>query len=304
MKLNLHNQYKNMSHKKSDSYFKDMVGTKNGRLTIIKDNGYFVGGDRQYTCKCSCGKVIIRRRSLLRQKGREQNCGCLKMESWKRMRRNIKGMKYGRLIVLKFAGMKEGKNQGNASWLCECLCGNKKIIREANLISGRTLSCGCLAVEKATKHGESGTLFHTKWVALSNLARTGAYGMEWKNYLQFRKDMKESFDKAIASGIKNPRINRLDISKGFTRANCVWGRRSQVQTKNLLQFADGSALTVQEVAQKAGISRQQVSNRLMSGWTVEELVIPNQHTKSNVKRMRANMKKNKPWLKAPNMRKK
>ena len=28
-------------------------------------------------------------------------------------------------------------------WLCECECGNTKLIGSANLISGNTLSCGC-----------------------------------------------------------------------------------------------------------------------------------------------------------------
>lgn len=29
-------------------------------------------------------------------------------------------------------------------WLCECSCGNKKAIRTANLVSGGTISCGCM----------------------------------------------------------------------------------------------------------------------------------------------------------------
>lgn len=58
--------------------------------------------------------------------------------------RDIAGNKYGKLTAIKDTG--ERKN-GFALWECLCECGNKKVIASANLIHGRTISCGCMREE-------------------------------------------------------------------------------------------------------------------------------------------------------------
>lgn len=60
---------------------------------------------------------------------------------------DITGQKFGKLKVEKFAYIKSR----SAYWLCECECGNKKIIKGTNLRTGETLSCGCLQKEIAKK---------------------------------------------------------------------------------------------------------------------------------------------------------
>jgi len=42
-------------------------------------------------------------------------------------------------------------NKNVKYWLCECDCGNKKLIGEKHLLSGGTKSCGCLQYESKTK---------------------------------------------------------------------------------------------------------------------------------------------------------
>lgn len=54
---------------------------------------------------------------------------------------DIAGQTYGRLRVVEFVR----KAKGGARWLCECECGNKKIVSVASLRGGKTRSCGCLA---------------------------------------------------------------------------------------------------------------------------------------------------------------
>lgn len=58
--------------------------------------------------------------------------------------KDLTGKKFGRLTVVEFA---ESKN-GRTYWLCECDCGNKKIVRGAHLKNGDTVSCGCYREEK------------------------------------------------------------------------------------------------------------------------------------------------------------
>lgn len=54
------------------------------------------------------------------------------------------GDQFGRLEVIEYAG----RNYRNRkSWLCQCECGNKKVISQDDLKSGRTNSCGCLRKE-------------------------------------------------------------------------------------------------------------------------------------------------------------
>lgn len=57
---------------------------------------------------------------------------------------NIIGEKYGRLLVIEEAERKNGKR----AFLCQCDCGNQKIINMNDLRSGKTQSCGCLRKEK------------------------------------------------------------------------------------------------------------------------------------------------------------
>lgn len=54
---------------------------------------------------------------------------------------DLTGMRFGKLVVLERV-----ENQGKYSaWLCQCDCGEKKVVRGGNLKSGQVKSCGCLA---------------------------------------------------------------------------------------------------------------------------------------------------------------
>lgn len=62
---------------------------------------------------------------------------------------NLVGEKYGRLTVVA-----EGPRKGNSrTWICKCDCGEEKTVRQSDLRSGKTLSCGCLAKEKQSESG-------------------------------------------------------------------------------------------------------------------------------------------------------
>jgi hypothetical protein len=59
---------------------------------------------------------------------------------------DITGKYFGRLIPL--FPYKVGKNNHVELWLCECLCGNFKVLSGYSLKIGRVLSCGCFKKEK------------------------------------------------------------------------------------------------------------------------------------------------------------
>lgn len=54
---------------------------------------------------------------------------------------DITGQRYGRLVVIEYVGTDKNRQ---ARWLCQCDCGNTKIIAVNSLRRGLTQSCGCL----------------------------------------------------------------------------------------------------------------------------------------------------------------
>lgn len=55
--------------------------------------------------------------------------------------KNITGQRFNKLVALSLAGRDA---HGNATWLCQCDCGNTKIIVGMNLRKKMTTSCGCV----------------------------------------------------------------------------------------------------------------------------------------------------------------
>lgn len=53
---------------------------------------------------------------------------------------DMEGRKFGKLIALSYAGKTKDYRD---TWLCECECGNKKVILGKSLRCGLTKSCGC-----------------------------------------------------------------------------------------------------------------------------------------------------------------
>lgn len=100
--------------------------------------------DRNYSssvyfkCKCKCGNVKSVRSDLL-QNGTITHCGC-KNESWSRYI-DLTGQRFGKLVALKPV-KKEGYK--HMSWLCQCDCGNQKIVPGDSLRRGYSNSCGCI----------------------------------------------------------------------------------------------------------------------------------------------------------------
>lgn len=62
-----------------------------------------------------------------------------------RMPENLMDRQFGRLKVTGYQGIRNRK----AYWLCQCICGKKKIVGAAALKRGRTKSCGCLRKDVA-----------------------------------------------------------------------------------------------------------------------------------------------------------
>jgi 5-methylcytosine-specific restriction endonuclease McrA len=85
---------------------------------------------------------------------------------------NIIGKKFNRLTVLE--KVDAGKYQ--YKYLCQCECGNKKIIQSTSIVQGTTKSCGCIKTEmlikKNYKHGKSYTsAYKCAWSRVMHMKR-------------------------------------------------------------------------------------------------------------------------------------
>jgi hypothetical protein len=156
-----------------------------------------------------------------------------------RTRIDLKGQRFGRLVVISFEGTDKYKN---ALWLCKCDCGNEKIIGSPQLRKGITHSCGCLHKEQMTqrlvKHNGCGTRLYRIW-ALMLSRTTKPSNPAWKDYggrgitvCEEWKDFTAFFKWANDNGYKeNLTIDRRDNDKGYSPDNCRWVTMS-VQNNN------------------------------------------------------------------------
>jgi len=111
------------------------VGSKYGKLTVMKIAGRDKQGARLWVCQCDCGSEpnIVFEANLIA--GKSKSCGC------SRGIKNEIGNKYGLLTVYGRAG---NTQKGAATWLCRCKCGKTDIIISGyKLRRGDRKSCGC-----------------------------------------------------------------------------------------------------------------------------------------------------------------
>ena len=63
---------------------------------------------------------------------------------------DLTGQRFGSLVALE----KAPSQNHHTYWLCQCDCGNQKIIQTSHLTSGVTKSCGCKRDERDISEGQ------------------------------------------------------------------------------------------------------------------------------------------------------
>lgn len=101
-----------------------------------------------WRCECDCGNLnfVTSRTNLLR--GDAKSCGCLRRDLDKAKSEDIIGRTFDRLKVIKKVPRPDPSIKVKCSYyLCECSCGNTKVVARSYLLHKSVKSCGCLGKE-------------------------------------------------------------------------------------------------------------------------------------------------------------
>lgn len=204
------------------------------------------------------------------------------------------GLVFGRLTVT--AVEKHRSPHRRRIVRCICNCGNSKSLLLNHLRTGATRSCGCLLREKSRermrsiqplgrggsrRHGQSGEPEYHVWRSMkarcvnpntSNFRHYGQRGIKvCKRWL--------SFDAFFADMGKRPsakhQLERINNNGNYSKQNCRWATCSeQARNRRSTRFItfNGERLPATVWADRLGLNRGAIAQRLNTGWTLRDAV--------------------------------
>jgi hypothetical protein len=150
-------------------------------------------------------------------------------------------LRFGRLVALQ---LHNRDSNGNSRWLCQCDCGNTKVVLRDKLKNGNTQSCGCYQKEfrqvlESTAAKERRTYTRKSYQAMiarcynpktPAFIRYGAKGIAVCDRWRFGENGEsgwECFYKDMGPRANALSIDRVDNEKGYARENCRWATQEQ-----------------------------------------------------------------------------
>ena len=162
---------------------------------------------------------------------------------------DLVGQRFGYLVVLERAedyALPCGQRQ--VQYLCQCDCGNKKVVRGLHLRGGNTKSCGChrgdSLVNYCTTHGKSNQRIYNTYRAMKERCYN-KHNIEYKNYGArgitvcdaWLKDFNAFYSWAMENGYADGlTIDRINNEGNYEPTNCQWITRSENSRKRNKEY--------------------------------------------------------------------
>lgn len=202
-------------------------GSKYGRWTVVEEADRKRRANktvRMIKVICDCGvEKILEARSVL--KGHTKQC----RECRYSPNKEFVGKRFGKLVATEYE-----KKDGLTFWVCKCDCGNSKSIRQYDLKSGNSKSCGCSRKRKGSDSvfwQGAGRLSGKKWADIRHSAekRSIEFSMSIEDAWALFKNQNEkcalsgqdiSIEETAPYG--NASLDRIDSSSGYIIGNVQW----------------------------------------------------------------------------------
>lgn len=162
---------------------------------------------------------------------------------------NLTGRRFGRLVVISENGkMYSARVIG---WLCRCDCGNTKTISASSLRRGRTLSCGCLNKDIASRRAlgmlktisnncrQCGKLFISEYVY--NAAQTCSpeckrlYDLELIHN-RYQKDFNHALSRVTSSVLARSKERGFECNINLSKVKELYRKQKGICAKTGVYF--------------------------------------------------------------------
>ena len=261
--------------------FIDLTGKRFGKWTVLKR----VQNDKhripKFLCKCDCGtlKEVL---SFTLRNGSSTNCGCYIYEK----KQKLIGQRFGRWTIIKRV---ENNKYNQIRYLCQCDCGNIRVVYLGQLKSGRSKSCGCLSTElkrkRANIHSKSNTriyhIFKSMKVRCLNpnykaYKYYGARGIrvcdEW---LDKENGFMNFYNWAMENGYRDDlTIDRIDNNGNYEPSNCRWVtmeiQANNIRTNIIIKY-NNEEHTLSEWSKILKLNYKTIFKRYSDGFCLEDV---------------------------------
>lgn len=184
----------------------------------------------------------------------------------------------GRLTVLAISSRRA--NRSCRFWLCACNCGNFTTVKGSELRGQGTRSCGCLAVERATTHGDSGKNRSPEYRAWAKI-KTRCYNAKQSHWPYYggrgiqvceRWRGQNGFENFLTDMGRRPSdkhsIERDDVNGNYESDNCRWATKKEQagnRRNTLYVVVDGKKIPLKSACVEAGVNYYSARARLKKG---------------------------------------
>jgi hypothetical protein len=191
---------------------------------------------------------------------------------------------FSRLTVLSRTTTQKKKSM----WLCQCICGNQRIVAGKCLRNGDTKSCGCWSKDirdarnfkhGMAKRGATRTKTYVAWTTMNKRCvnpRTAKFPRYGGRGIVVCERWKHSFPNFLADMGECPpgmSIERRDNDGNYEPSNCYWAtpkEQANNTRRNRWLIFQGETRTLSDWAERVGIHRRTISSRLKMGWSIDQ----------------------------------